>query len=457
MKRIPPVLAVASLLIAAPVSGHASTAATGPAGASTAPGARIVTLRNGLRLLLAPDSLATAVDVAVWYDAGSRHDRAGKTGIAHLFEHLMFGGSSRYGPGEHGRLVREEGGQSGAYAAADFTCFYETLPPDDLELAIRLEADRMTGLRITQKGVDEERRLVAGERARNTTEIGRGLERLYAMAFKVHPYRWPVYGLEEDLPRLTLKDCLDFYRAHFGPARAVVTIVGNFDPDQAVAWAKEHFEPLKDSGRPGPPPPSEEPQTGERRATAPGESPSRILMVGWRVPPRTDPDWPALSVLQALLTRGRAARLDRALVTDQALCLSVQGDMSTRKDGSLFFLAAEVSPRADSAEVEARLFDEVSRVASGPVSAEELERARRQVETSVWFGLPTTRARAQALGNSQILTGDALDLDRQLGRIRTCTAEDLRRAARLLDPARREVLWLMPAGGGQGEATGGQR
>src|SRR5262245_56139720 len=209
------------------------------------------TLKNGLKLVLAPDPQATAIDVAGWYDAGSRHDRAGKTGLAHLFEHLMFRGSSRFAEGEHMRLIRAEGGSSGAFATPDFLCFYETLPPDAMDLAFRLEADRMTGLSLSQAGLDAERRNVAGERARRARVLSRGLERLYRMAYSTSPYRRPIYGEPADLPKLTLGDAQEFYRQHLGPSNAVVTVAGRFDPRQALASARKAFEPLKGSaGKP---------------------------------------------------------------------------------------------------------------------------------------------------------------------------------------------------------------
>jgi len=418
----------------------------GPAQAGAVTGdARLVTLKNGMRVILAPDDRATAVDVAVWYESGARFERTGKTGQAHLFEHLMFRGSERYDSGEHRRRVRAEGGSSGAYATHDFTCFYQTLPSDALELAFQLEADRMTGLELTQEALDSERRLVADERARQATPIRRGLERLYAMAWNTHPYRGSLFGLERDLERLTLQDCKSFYRARFGPDRAVVTVVGHFESEQALELARRYFEPLKPAGGRDQALPADKPVDAERRAVEPGVTPVRIVMAGWRGPRRADRDWPELSLLATLLTRASDARLTRALVVDPPLCLAVQGDMDSRRDASMFYLAASVAPQADSAEVESRLFGELGRLLVEPVGEEELERAKRQIETAVWFGLQTSRGRAQALGTGQMLAGDFQDLERQLERIRACTPADLQRAARHLDPARRNVLWLKPS------------
>jgi zinc protease len=438
-------LLAAILTLAAPVLGAES--GLGPA--------ETVILENGLRLVLAPDTLARSVDVAVWYDAGARHDKPGKAGVAHLFEHLMFRGSSKFGPDEHGRLVRAEGGTSGAYATHDFIAFYETLPPDALELALRLEADRMTGLQLTQAGLDAERSLVAGERRARGTPISVGIERLYALAFPSHPYGNSVYGREADLRQVTLQDLREFYRGQFGPGGATVTVVGNFERDQALALARRHLEPLKGAAPRATRAPALKPQTAEQRAVERAEVPVRVVLAGWRVPPRSDPTWPAYSVLSTLLTRASDAPIAQELMLGEPLGLSVQGDVDSRRDASMFYLALAVVPGADSAGVERRLMAAIARVATGPVSEVDLERAKRQTETGVWFGLQTPRGRAQALGTGQVLAGDPRDLDRLMAGIRACQAEDVARAARSLDVAHRNLVWLLPSE--RGAAAGGGR
>lgn len=452
MRRLPLMWAAALMVLGS--GGGALGAGSAPGGVPAADGIRRVTLPNGLRLVLAPDDRATAVDVAVWYDAGARYERPGKSGLAHVFEHLMFRGSANVALDEHTRLIRAEGGTSGAYAALDFTCFYETLPPDALELAFRLEADRMTGLRITPEGLDTERRNVAAEWARRTTVVSRGLERIYAQAYAQHPYRRPIYGERRELAGLTLQDAREFYRLHFGPSHAVVTVVGRFRPEDALALAKKYFDGLEPTGpRVTVGPGMEKPQTSERRAVEIAPSPVRILMVGWRVPPRKDPDWPALNLLSVVLARGTGSRLARALVTERALCLSVQGGLDNHRDESLLYVSAPAAAGADSAEVESRFFGVIAKMMAEPVSADELERAKRQMEIAVWLGLQTSRGRAQALGHAEMLAGDSRDAARDIERIRACTAEDLVRAARDLDPARRDVVWLLPTPSG---STGGR-
>ena len=437
------------LVLAASLAAPASRADDARSGAA-APHSDIqrITLKNGLRLVLAPDAKAAGVDVAVWYDAGSRRDRPGKTGLAHLFEHLMFRGSSRFAEGEHSRLVRAEGGSSGAFATTDFICFYETLPSDALDLAFRLEADRMTGLTITQHGLDTERRNVASERARRATVLNRGLERMYRLAYPTSSYRWPIYGEPADLAKLTVADAQEFYRQYFGPSNAVVTVVGRFDPAAAATAARKAFEPLQGRGAKAAAVAVDKPQTAERRAVDTAGSPVRALMVGWRVPARGDTRWPALDLLSAVLARGSGSRLYQKLVVEPALCSSVQGDVESHKDESLFYVSAVLLPNADSSAVEERLLGEIGRLSAEPPSESELERAKRQIETSAWLSLETSHSRAQTIGQSVMLAGEPDDFSRQLERIRACTVNDVMKAAMLLDPALREVLWISSPGAG---------
>ena len=412
-------------------------------------GVQAVTLKNGLRLLLAPDDRATAVDLAVWYAAGTRYERAGITGISHLFEHLMFRGSAGFGPQEHRRLIQSEGGNSGAYTSADYTCFFETVPPEALELAIRLEADRMGALTLTQDRLEAERPVVRDEKARGSGSpaFDRGLELLYDSAFPSHPYRWPVFGLDADIPRLTLKDCIDYYKLRYTPQHVTVTVVGNFDPARAMEWAKHHFEAVKAGTRREPALRSDLAPAKGRRATERANLPSPLLLVGWRGPARGDPDWPALDLLSAILTGGPSSRLHHELVETRRSCLAVQGDLEGRRDGSLFYAAAAVPPGADTAAVERDLAAEIDRLVTEPVTDSELERVRNQAHASLLFSLQTARGRGQALGLFELLNGSYQDLTRHLERLRACTPADLQRAAaRHLAAERSCVVWVTPAG-----------
>jgi len=443
----------------------ALTTGASPAGPATAggrdvvasPDVQLVTLRNGMRLLLAPDSSATAVDIAVWYRAGTVHERAGITGISHLFEHMMFRGSAHFGPQEHSRLIQAEGGTANAYTTPDYACYHQTVPAGALELVFRLEADRIGSLKLTPENLEAEKRIVR-EETRWRAELGAGgrtVQRLYALAYASHPYGWPVTGLEQDLERITLADCQAYFDDHYAPNNATVTVVGAFDAGVALRAAKRWLEPLKRRRVSAELPPPEPAQTAERRAVASLDLPVPLLAAGWRVPGRPEPDDAALGLMLRILVSGPASRLQRALVTGPPQCLSVQGAFDSWRAGGLLYFLAAAQPGADSAAVERALVDEVEKLDREPVSDEELERARRQEDLAVLFGRQTARGRAESLGSAFMLDGDWRAASQRLERLRALTPADLQRAAaRVLVPAGRDIVWILPTRGAN--AQGGR-
>jgi zinc protease len=450
-------------------ASRALAAVTPPVVPAVAPATdvRLVTLKNGMQLLLAPDSTAVALDVAVWYRAGTVHERAGLSGISRLFEDLMFAGSERYGPQEHSRLVQDEGGSAGAYTTSDYACYHQTIPSGALELVLKLEADRIGSLRLTDAALEAAKRVVRAEKRRRAEAslIGNAFDGLGPLAWPDHPYRWPVLGLDEDLARISLADCQAYYLDHYAPNNATVTIVGRFDPDQALVAAKRWLEPVKrrrvanDAAR------VEPAQKTGRRAYARMEVPLGVVLAGWSAPGHGDPDSPALSLLSRILTGGPAARLQRALTVEPLRCVLVQGALDDRRDAALLCAVAVLRPGTDSAGVERVLIEEVEKLAREPVGAAELERVRRQEEIGTLLSWETVRGRAEALGSSQLVEGDWRAAALRLERVRRLTPADLQRvAARVLVAGGRNLLWVapvnppvaVPAGsGGGGRGSGG--
>ena len=447
----------------------ALAAAPAPVAPAVAPAAdvRLVTLKNGMQLLLAPDPTAVAVDVAVWYRAGTVHERAGISGISQLFAHLMFAGSERYGPQEHSRLVQAEGGSASAYTTSDYACTYQTIPSGALELVLKLEADRIGSLKLTAAALETAKR-VAREEERRRAEaslIGNAFERLGRLAWPAHPYGRPVLGLDEDLARISLADCQAYYLDHYAPNNATVTIVGRFDPDQALQAAKRWLEPIKrrrvanDAAR------VEPEQKTARRAFERMEVPLGVVLAGWRAPGHADPDSPALSLLSRILTGGPASRLQRALTAEPLRCVLIQGALDDRRDEALLCAVAVLRPGTDSTSVERVLVEEVEKLAREPVGEEELERVRRQAEIGTLLAWETVRGRAEALGSSQLVEGDWRAAALRFERVRRLTPADLQRAAaRVFIAGGRNLLWVapvnppagVPAGsGGGGRGPGG--
>lgn len=434
-----------------------TTSWSAPARAGLVPGTvERYTLDNGLQVVLASDPDAAAVDVAVWYDAGTRSEPAGRTGVAHLFEHLMFRGSTRFAAGEHARRIAAAGGTFGGFTTADFCSFFDTVPAAALETALELEADRMTGLQIDAQRLDVTRAGVGAERQlpAYSAPAFLGLQRLYAAAFPGHPYRQPLFGADADLKKLTVADCKAWYRDRFGPGRAVLTITGRIDPHEARALVTKHFGALR-GGRPAPARPKLDFSSAGRRVSERGRARFRVLWAGWTLPGRGDPDLAPLLLLAATLARGEDSRIARTLIDQRQSCVFSDGDLEARADASLLYCMLALAPTADSVAVERDLQAEVDRLAKEPLSATEFETARKRAESATLFSLQTARGRALALGTSLTATGNEQDVDRQLERIRACTPADVQRvAARFLAAGRRTVVWMAAA---SGAAAGGAR
>ena len=450
MKPIRLALLVSSCAVLASSAAHAAAA---PAAPKPVPSGAVqaFTLKNGLRALLMPDPRATAVDVSVWYPAGVRYERVGTRGISHLFERLSSRGATPGGVDEVGRMIAAEGGTTAAYTSADFTCYTHTVPRGALATALRLEAGRMT-VRLTQAMLDQERAQVHEElRARGpASPVERGLERLYATAFKTHPYRWPVAGTDEDLDRITLRDCQDFLRARYAPDQALVVIAGDFAADQAAEELRRGFQSIPGRGQAVTVAPEPEP-TAERRAVATGDAPVPLLIVGWRLPAGAAADAPALDLISTLLSRGASARLGPKASGGDRPGLFAQTGRDSRRDATMFWAASAARSLADTATVEHWLVGAIETLAAEPVSGEELDRARRQLEVPLLLNRQRARDRGQAAGVSQMIGGDWNDDAHRLERVRTLTPADLQQAAaRTLNAARRAVVWMLPAGAGNG-------
>jgi zinc protease len=436
-----PLLALAFVLVTAAVAA-AAPRPSAPPGPAPLADARLVTLGNGLQLLLAPDTAATAVDVAVWSRAGAAREPAGRLGMARLFERLMFAGSANHGPQEHQRLVAAAGGAAGAFSTADFACYHQTVPPGALDLALELEADRIAALRLSPPVVADAARAVADEARRQaeTQPWAPALRAFYELAWGAHPYARLAQGPAADLARIGVEEAEAWHAAAFAPHELLVTIAGRFDADEALRLAKRRLEPLR--RRPGlpaaaPVPPQKETRRAWRRLDVPLD----LLVAGWKTPGRGAPETAALAVLARVLS-GAASAPQRALLADSVGCLSVQAAFDGRRDGGLLYAMAVVRPGADSARVEATLLAQLERLAREPVSEAELDRARRQEEVATLLGWQTPRGVADALGQARLVDGDGRAAALRLEQVRRLTAADVQRAAAVLVPAGRSLLWV---------------
>jgi zinc protease len=421
--------------------------ALAPAAGAAAGSVLATTLPNGLRVLLLEDHRSPIVSVQIWYRVGSRNEHRGATGIAHFLEHLMFKGTKRYGPRQFARLVEQNGGQDNAFTSQDVTSYFVNIAADKLDLVLDLEADRMRNLLLDPKEIDSEREVVIEERRTRTEDDPEGFlgEEVGSIAFKAHPYGFPIIGWMEDLKRLTPAEIRTFYRAYYVPNNAILVAVGDFKAQAALEKVKRYFGPIARGAAPPPVLAVEPPQNGERRVIVQKQAQLPIVYLAWHVPNQRSDDGPALEVLSTVLSGGRASRLYRSLVYERQLALEAGGDYSYFSlDPNLFWFWATAMPGQTPEKLETELLAEMERLRQEPVSDEELQRAKNQIEAQFVFQQDSVYRRASMLVRFELIGGYGL-FDAFLARIQTVTAADLQRVARAYFPAdRKNVGILLP-------------
>lgn len=405
---------------------------------------------NGLTLLLVVDPAAPVFAYQTWFDVGSSNETPGKTGIAHLFEHLMFKATKSMADGEFDRIMETRGGSTNAATWVDWTYYTSGLPsrPGNLELVARLEADRMSNLVLNDAQVEAEREVVLNERRYRVDNVpdGKLSEELYAIAFKKHPYHWPTIGWERDIRAITTADCMEFYRVWYSPNNATLVIVGDVERDATLEILERHYGPIPAQDLPAerfavdPPP-------GDARVEVPLTIETDKLMVAYRAPGLTDAARPAALVLEALAFGGNSGRVRRKLVDELALASDVWAMVTPFKYPGLLELKIELREGRKAEEAERALYAELERFAETDVPESELTKARNQVELGLLAGLRTSSDKAEMLGNMHVAAGDYRRLFDELPRVRAVQAKDVRAIARsLLAPANRAVAIGRPGG-----------
>jgi zinc protease len=411
-------------------------------------------LDNGLRIVLSPDRRAPLVAVNLWYDVGSKHERPGKTGFAHLFEHMMFQGSANVERGQHFALVNAAGGTLNATTWLDRTNYFETLPGHELELALWLEADRLGGLlpAMTQEKLDTERDVVKNERRYRVDNQPYGTwdEKLFALLFpEAHPYHHPTIGSMEDLSNATLDDVRDFFATWYAPNNAVLTLAGDFEPDAALEMVGRHFGPLAANPElPAPPDISIEPIIGEeRREVVPDRVQLPRIYLAYRTPVFGTVAFDALDVAADTLATGRASRLYARLVRDARLAQDVTAFVLPVVGGASTFVACVTArPGIEVDRVEAATLTELDRLAEEGPSQAELDRVRNLYAARVASILERIGERADQIGMYTCLFDDPDRVNHQVDRYRAADAEAVRAAmGASIRPDNRVVVTYVPA------------
>lgn len=388
-------------------------------------------LENGLHILLLEDHKAPVVSFQVWYPVGSRNERSGKTGISHLTEHMMFRGTRKYGPKEFSRVVKRNGGNENAFTSQDYTAYFENIARDRLEICLDLESDRMTNLDVDRQAFLTERDVVMEERRLRTDDdpVSSLFEEMDSIAFRCHPYMWPVIGWMDDIARITYEDFLDYYYRHYKPNQATVIVVGSLEKEKVLAQIKEYFGGISPAPEPDVSVCSEMPQRGERRFYLEREAQLSYILMGYHVPNFSSTDSFPLELLTIILGYGKSSRLYNSLVQEKQLALDINVNYPRLSyDPNLVQILAPIMPGRTPEVVEDALNQEIERVISEGITDRELEKAKNMAEASFVFHRDSFFYQGMLLGIHQTVA-NWRDLYNYLPGIAQVTADDVKRVA----------------------------
>ena len=409
------------------------------------------TLANGLRVYAIRDAKTANVSVQVWYDVGSKDDPKGKSGFAHMFEHLMFKATKNLKSENFDRLTEDVGGYNNASTNDDYTNYFETVPANHLQRLLFAEADRMASLVVEPVSYASERDVVKEELRLRTLATPYG--KLYSIyypeiSYRVHPYARPGIGNLDNLEAATIDDVRAFHATYYRPDNAVLVVAGNFDPAQLDAWVDRYFAGIKRPARPIPRVMATEPErtVATRYTVYEPNTPLPAVLISYPVPSDKDGDIPALTLLDAILSRGDSSRLYQDLVYRDQLAQSANTFLDTKQGTGQFVVVATMADGKDVGDGEKALRAEVARVRDGLVTPAELARARNQLLTATIESRETADGKASTLARSVIIDGDPAAADKQLAAIQRVTAADIQRVARrYLTDNRSAAIRYMPA------------
>jgi len=406
------------------------------------------TLANGLRVLSVVDHSSPTTAIQVWYHVGSKDDPPGRSGFAHLFEHIMFKSTKNMKSEMLDRLTEDVGGFNNAFTNDDVTVYYEVVPSNYLETLIWAEAERLSGLNVDDANFKSERDVVKEEYRQGVLAppYGRFEYLLQEKSFLQHPYKRPTIGSIEDLDAASLKDVQEFHATYYRPDNATLLVVGDFDQAQLDAWVDKYFAPIAKPSRPLPRVEVKEPpRKSEIRLTEHGSNDLPAVGLTYLTPRQADPDSDALRVADTILSGGESSRLYNSLVYTQQLAAEINSSAETREDASLFVLTAVLSEGKKTEDAEKSLLAEIKKLQEAPVSAAELEKAKNQIITGQLRQRETSNGKALALGEAAVLLGDPSRVNTDLARLQAVTAADIQRVMKkYFTDTNRLVLYYLP-------------
>jgi zinc protease len=395
---------------------------------------RTHTLKNGMKILVQEDHSIPNIALYVFYRIGSRNEKPGTTGISHFFEHMMFNGAKKYGPGEFDRTMEGAGGSNNAYTSQNVTVYQDWVPRSALELVFDLEADRIRDLAFDPKIIESERGVIASERRTSVDGNNAGVldEQLNATAFTAHPYQWPVVGWMSDIESWTLDDLKNHFKVGYSPSNATMVVAGDATFDEIVKLAEKYIEPIPAAAPPSKVVTREPVQMGERRVVVRKFAQLPIVMMAYHVPETAHPDYYPLQALETVLFSGQSSRMYKRLVDTDQLALAVGGGSDWAFDPTLFTVTAQPKAGVDPVTVEKAIY-------------EELEKAKNILLSGFYRQMQTISGRSNALGTYEVFFGDYRKLFSAADDFAKVTKADVQRVAQQYFTDRnRTVATLIP-------------
>ena len=405
------------------------------------------TLKNGMKILVQTDHSIPNVALYTFYRIGSRNERPGTTGISHFFEHMMFNGAKKYGPGELDKAMEANGGSNNAYTTRNVTVYQDWFPRTALELIFDIEGDRIRDLSFDPKKIASEREVVASERRSSVDGENEGVlnEQLWATAFIAHTYQWPVVGWMSDIEQWTMEDLKHHFKMGYSPSNATMVVVGDVTPEEVFGLAEKYLEPIPSHDPPPPVTTSEPEQQGERRLVVhkPAELP--LVMIAYHVPKTNNPDFYALNVLRTILFQGESSRMYQRLVDKDQIALDVESTSDNAFDPTLLNFIAQPKEGVEPEKCEKAIYEELDRLKKEPATDQELEKAKNFRLAEFYRQVRTISGRANTIGTYEVFFGNYQKLFDAAKNYSAVTKDDVQRAAKQYFGANnRTVATLVP-------------
>ena len=411
-------------------------------------------LKNGMKVLVQSDHTIPNVALYIFYRIGSRNEHPGTTGLSHFFEHMMFNGAKKYGPGDLDKAMEANGGSNNAYTSRDTTVYQDWFPRSALPLIFDIEADRIQNLSFDPQKIQSERGVVASERRLRTDNSNWGLlnEQLWATAYVAHTYQWPVVGWMSDIEHWTMEDLKQHYAMGYSPSNATMVVVGDVTPGEIFQFCEKYIEPIPSRAAPPPVTTVEPEQLGERRLVVHKQAELPLLLIGYHVPQTNNPDFYALNILETVLYHGESSRMYQRLVDKDQLALFVRARSASAFDPTLEQIIAQPKQGVDPAACEKAIYEEVERAKTSVITDQELEKAKNIRLVEFYQEMRTISGRANTIGTYEVFFGDYNKLFDAAKNYAAVTKEDVQRVTtKYFSPNNRTVATLIPESAEKGK------